>query len=54
MAGDVADGLIGHPMCPVRWLDEVVSRASRRACSGPADSGRDLDFIPTITLRDRR
>ena len=24
MAGDVADGLIGHPMCPVRWLDEVV------------------------------
>jgi alkanesulfonate monooxygenase SsuD/methylene tetrahydromethanopterin reductase-like flavin-dependent oxidoreductase (luciferase family) len=24
MAGDVADGLIGHPMCSLRWLDEVL------------------------------
>src|SRR5215218_2155163 len=24
MAGDVADGLLGHPMCSLRWLDEVL------------------------------
>jgi alkanesulfonate monooxygenase SsuD/methylene tetrahydromethanopterin reductase-like flavin-dependent oxidoreductase (luciferase family) len=24
MAGDVADGMIGHPMCSMRWLDEVL------------------------------
>ena len=24
MAGDVADGLIGHPICSLRWLDEVL------------------------------
>ena len=23
-AGDVADGMIGHPMCSMRWLDEVL------------------------------
>ena len=49
MAGDVADGLIGHPMCPVRWLDEVVIPSFE---TGLRRSGRrrsDLDFIPTIT-----
>ena len=24
MAGDVADGLIGHPIQSLRWIDEVV------------------------------
>ena len=24
VAGDVADGMIGHPMCSLRWLDEVL------------------------------
>ena len=24
MAGDVADGLVGHPMCSLRWLEEVL------------------------------
>ena len=49
MAGDVADGLIGHPMCPPRWVDEVVVPAFEK---GLARSGRrrsDLDFIPTVT-----
>ncbi len=39
MAGDVADGLIGHPIQSLRWIDEVVvdsfesglSRSDRRA-----------------------
>jgi alkanesulfonate monooxygenase SsuD/methylene tetrahydromethanopterin reductase-like flavin-dependent oxidoreductase (luciferase family) len=48
MAGDVADGLIGHPMCPPRWLDEVMVPAFEK---GLARSGRqrsELDFIPTV------
>ena len=48
MAGDVADGLIGHPMCPLRWLDEVMIPSFEK---GLARSGRqrsDLDFLPTV------
>ncbi len=48
MAGDVADGLIGHPMCSLRWLDEVLVANFE---AGLARSGRrrsDLDFIPTV------
>jgi alkanesulfonate monooxygenase SsuD/methylene tetrahydromethanopterin reductase-like flavin-dependent oxidoreductase (luciferase family) len=49
MAGDLADGLIGHPMCSIRWLDEVLVANFER---GLARSGRqrdDLDFIPTVS-----
>ena len=48
MAGDVADGLIGHPMCSLRWLEEVLIANFEK---GLARSGRgrpDLDFIPTV------
>jgi probable F420-dependent oxidoreductase len=48
MAGDVADGLIGHPMCSLRWLDEVLVVNLER---GLRRSGRDrgeFDFIPTV------
>jgi len=48
MAGDVADGLIGHPMCPPRWLDEVMIPSFEK---GMARSGRqrsELDFVPTV------
>ena len=48
MAGDVADGLIGHPMCSLRWLDEVLVANLER---GLARSGRqrsEFDFIPTV------
>ena len=39
MAGDVADGLIGHPIQSLRWIDEVVVGLLRdRACSAPAAS----------------
>jgi probable F420-dependent oxidoreductase len=48
MAGDVADGLIGHPMCSLRWVDEVLVASFER---GLARSGRrrdQFDFIPTM------
>jgi probable F420-dependent oxidoreductase len=48
MAGDVADGLIGHPMCSQRWLDEVLVTNFE---TGLSRSGRDrgeLDFLPTV------
>src|SRR6201999_2380412 len=48
MAGDVADGLIGHPMCPPRWVDEVMLPNLE---TGLARSGRqrgDIDFLPTV------
>ncbi|HEX6116526.1 MAG TPA: LLM class flavin-dependent oxidoreductase [Solirubrobacterales bacterium] len=48
MAGDVADGLIGHPMCSMRWLDEVLVANFE---TGLERSGRDragFDFLPTV------
>ncbi len=47
-AGDVADGMIGHPMCSMQWLDEVLVANFER---GLARSGRertDFDFLPTV------
>src|SRR5829696_7088904 len=49
MAGDVADGLIGHPMCPIRWLDEVVIPSFETGLQRSGRQRSDLDFIPTIT-----
>jgi len=49
MAGDVADGLIGHPICSMRWLDEVLVANFER---GLRRSGRDrssFDFLPTVS-----
>jgi probable F420-dependent oxidoreductase len=49
MAGDCADGLIGHPICSLRWLDEVLVANFEQ---GLARSGRDrgdFDFIPTVS-----
>jgi probable F420-dependent oxidoreductase len=49
MAGDVADGLIGHPMCSLRWLEEVLIANFE---AGLARSGRErlgFDFIPTVS-----
>ena len=49
MAGDVADGLIGHPMCPPRWIDEVVVPSFETGVSRSDRQRSDLDFIPTVT-----
>jgi len=48
MAGDVADGMIGHPMCSMRWLDEVLVANFE---IGLARSGRErsnFDFLPSV------
>src|SRR4029450_9977587 len=39
MAGDVADGLIGHPICSMRWLDEVVIANFERGLSRAGREG---------------
>jgi probable F420-dependent oxidoreductase len=48
MAGDVADGLIGHPMCSMRWLDEVVVANLEIGLQRSGRGRPDLDFIPTV------
>ena len=49
MAGDVADGLIGHPMCPPRWLDEIVIPSMEEGLKRSGRSRSDIDFLPTVT-----
>lgn len=49
MAGDVADGLIGHPMCSLRWLDEVLVANFETGLSRSGRERRDLDFLPTVS-----
>jgi probable F420-dependent oxidoreductase len=48
MAGDVADGLIGHPMCPARWVDEVVVPSMETGLSRSGRTRSDIDFLPTV------
>jgi probable F420-dependent oxidoreductase len=48
MAGDVADGLIGHPMCPVRWVDEVMVPNFEKGLQRSGRQRSDLDFLPTV------
>jgi probable F420-dependent oxidoreductase len=48
MAGDVADGLVGHPMCSIRWLDEVVVANMERGLSRSGRERGDFDFVPTV------
>jgi probable F420-dependent oxidoreductase len=48
MAGDVADGLIGHPIQSLRWIDEIVVPAFEE---GLRRSGRErsgFDYLPTV------
>jgi probable F420-dependent oxidoreductase len=49
MAGDVADGLIGHPICSLRWLDEVLVASFERGLSRSGRDRADFDFIPTVS-----
>ena len=48
MAGDVADGLIGHPMCSLRWLEEVLVANVEAGLARSGRSRADLDFVPTV------
>ena len=48
MAGDVADGLIGHPIQSLRWIDEVVVDAFEEGLSRSGRERKDFDYLPTV------
>ncbi len=48
MAGDVADGLIGHPIQSLRWIDEVVVPGFETGLRRSGRERRDFDYLPTV------
>ena len=48
MAGDVADGLIGHPIQSLRWIDEVVVASFEKGLSRSGRERKDFDYLPTV------
>jgi probable F420-dependent oxidoreductase len=48
MAGDVADGLIGHPIQSLRWIDEVVVDGFETGLSRSGRERKDFDYLPTV------
>lgn len=48
MAGDVADGLLGHLICSPRWLEEVVIPNFELGLRRSGRSRADFDFIPGV------
>ena len=48
MAGDVADGLIGHPIQSLRWIDEVVVDSFEEGLSRSGRERKDFDYLPTV------
>jgi len=48
MAGDVADGLIGHPIQSLRWIDEVVVDAFETGLRRSDRERSAFDYIPTV------
>ena len=48
MAGDVADGLIGHPIQSLRWIDEVVVDSFETGLRRSGREREDFDYLPTV------
>jgi probable F420-dependent oxidoreductase len=48
MAGDVADGLIGHPIQSLRWIDEVVVPGFERGLERSGRERAGFDYLPTV------
>jgi hypothetical protein len=48
VAGDVADGLIGHPMCSLRWLDEVLVANFEHGLERSGRRRAEFDFLPAV------
>lgn len=48
MAGDVADGLLGHPVASLRWIDEVMMPNLDLGLERSGRSRDDFDFLPTV------
>jgi probable F420-dependent oxidoreductase len=50
MAGDVADGCLGHLICSPRWLSEVMLPNFEKGLGRSGRRRSDLDFIPGICV----
>jgi probable F420-dependent oxidoreductase len=48
MAGDVADGLVGHPIQSLRWIEEVVIDGFETGLSRSGRERADFDYLPTV------
>jgi probable F420-dependent oxidoreductase len=48
MAGDVADGLVGHPVCSIRWIDETIVPAFELGLSRSGRERGSFDYLPTV------
>jgi probable F420-dependent oxidoreductase len=48
MAGDVADGLVGHPIQSLRWIDEVVVDGFETGLRRTDRDRKDFDYLPTV------
>lgn len=48
MAGDVADGLIGHPIQSLRWIDEVVVSSFEEGLRRANRDRSSFDYLPTV------
>jgi probable F420-dependent oxidoreductase len=48
MAGDVADGLIGHPIQSLRWIDEVVVSSFEEGLRRSGRERSSFDYLPTV------
>jgi probable F420-dependent oxidoreductase len=48
MAGDVADGLVGHPIQSLCWLDEVVIPGFEQGLRRSGRERADFDYLPTV------
>jgi probable F420-dependent oxidoreductase len=48
MAGDVADGLLGHPIQSLRWIDEVVVGSFEEGLRRSGRDRSDFDYLPTV------
>ncbi len=50
MAGDVADGVLGHLICSPRWLEEVMIPNFEKGLSRSGRERSSFDFIPGMCV----
>jgi probable F420-dependent oxidoreductase len=48
MAGDVADGLVGHPIQSLRWIEDVVIDGFETGLKRSGRDRKDFDYLPTV------
>jgi probable F420-dependent oxidoreductase len=49
-AGQVADGLLGHPICSPRWIKEVILPHLATGLAKGGRSRQDFTYAPSITV----